>query len=153
MRRLLIWCAGAAMTLALTVAACGGGSSPTSPSPSPSPAPTPSPTPAPTPTPTPTPAPGGGTTITISAAGVVSPKALTVAAGTRVTFVNNNTRAHEMDSDPHPEHTDCPELNQVGFLSPGQTKQTGNLNTRRTCGYHDHNQNSNTNLQGTITIQ
>ena len=58
-----------------------------------------------------------------------------------------------MDSDPHPEHSDCPELNQVGFLTPGQSKQTGNLNTRRTCGYHDHNQNSNTNLQGSIIIQ
>ena len=146
MRRYLIWFVGIAITLALTVAACGGGgSNPTSPSPSPSP--------APAPTPTPTPAPSGGTTITISSAGVVSPKTLTVSAGTRVTFVNNNTRPHEMNSNPHPEHTDCQELNQVGFLSPGQSKQTGNLNTRRTCGYHDHNQDSNVNLQGTITIQ
>ena len=58
-----------------------------------------------------------------------------------------------MNSNPHPEHTDCPEINQVGFLTAGQTKLTGNLNTRRTCGYHDHNQDQNTNLQGTITIQ
>ena len=43
-----------------------------------------------------------------------------------------------MDSDPHPEHTDCPEINNIGFISPGQTKETGNLNTVRTCGYHDH---------------
>jgi len=144
MTRYLFWCVGIALTLTLTVAACGGGgSNPTSPSPSPSPAPTPAPTPAPS----------GGTTITISSAGVVSPKTLTVSAGTRVTFVNNNTRPHEMNSNPHPEHTDCQELNQVGFLSPGQSKQTGNLNTRRTCGYHDHNQDSNVNLQGTITIQ
>ena len=47
-------------------------------------------------------------------------------------------RSHEMFSDPHPEHTDCPEINQVGFLSPGQSRQTGNLNTVRTCGFHDH---------------
>ena len=158
MRRYLIGCAGAAITIALTVAACGGGgSTPTAPSPSPSPAPSPAPTPAPTPapapTPTPTPAPSGGTTITISSTGVVSPNAITVPLGTRVTFVNNNTRAHEMNSNPHPEHSDCPEINQVGFLTPGQSKQTGNLNTRRTCGYHDHNQDSNRNLQGTITIQ
>ena len=109
--------------------------------------------PAPAPAPTPTPAPSGGTTITISSAGVVSPKTLTVAAGTRVTFVNNNTRNHEMNSNPHPFHGDCPEIDQVGFLAPEQTKLTGNLNTRRTCGYHDHNQDSNQNLQGTITIQ
>ena len=58
-----------------------------------------------------------------------------------------------MESDPHPEHTDCPEINQVGFISPGQTKLTGNLNTRRTCGFHDHDQPSTTSLQGSIFIQ
>jgi plastocyanin len=93
-----------------------------------------------------------GTTITITATGV-SPKALTVPRGTQVTFTNNNTVSHEMNSDPHPNHTDCPEINSVGFLSPGQSKMTGNLNTARTCGYHDHNRNADTSLQGTITIQ
>jgi hypothetical protein len=58
-----------------------------------------------------------------------------------------------MDSNPHPEHTDCPEINQVGFITPGQTKLTGNLNTRRTCGFHDHEQSTNTSLQGSIVIQ
>jgi hypothetical protein len=76
-----------------------------------------------------------------------------VSPGTRVTFVNNDNRTHDMNSDPHPAHTDCPELNDVGFLSPGQSKQSGNLNTVRTCGFHDHNQNSVTALQGTITIR
>lgn len=58
-----------------------------------------------------------------------------------------------MNSDPHPDHTDCPELNSVGFLVPGQTKETGNLNTLRTCGFHDHNMPEVTSLQGTIVIQ
>ena len=58
-----------------------------------------------------------------------------------------------MSSNPHPDHTDCPEINQAGFLNQGQSRQTGNLNTARTCGFHDHNQDSNANLQGTITIQ
>jgi hypothetical protein len=58
-----------------------------------------------------------------------------------------------MNSNPHPEHTDCPAINDVGFLSPGQSKQTGNLNAVRSCGFHDHNQDQNTNLQGTIIIQ
>jgi len=35
----------------------------------------------------------------------------------------------------------------------GQSKQTGNLNTARTCGYHDHNRNFDTSLQGSIVIQ
>lgn len=93
-----------------------------------------------------------GTTITITSSGV-SPKALTVARGTQVTFTNNDAVSHEMNSDPHPVHTDCPEVNNVGFLSPGQGKTTGNLNTARMCGYHDHNRDTDRSLQGQITIQ
>ena len=95
---------------------------------------------------------GGGTpTITITSGGV-SPKAIEVNRGVRVTFTNNDSVPHEMNSDPHPNHTDCPEINTVGFISPGQTKMTGNLNTQRTCGYHDHSRNTDTSLQGTIVI-
>ena len=135
-RRATIACAG---TIAFVLAAgCGGGGSssgggggggtPTSPT-----------TPA-------------AATITITANGV-SPRAVTVPVGSRVTFVNNDNRVHDMASDPHPEHTACPEINQVGFLSANQSRQTGNLNTARTCGYHDHNRDTDTSLQGTITIQ
>ncbi len=125
---------GAALAAAI---ACGGGeSTPTSPSP-------------------PTGGGGGtqGTTITIGANGAVSPQTLTVSPGTRVTFVNSHNRNHEMNSDPHPQHGDCPEIDQVGFLQPGQSKQTGNLNTVRTCGYHDHSDPTNAALQGRIQIQ
>ena len=96
--------------------------------------------------------PPGSLTLTITSAGV-SPKTLAVGPGSQVTFVNNDVVAHEMHSDPHPDHTDCPELNQVGFLSPGQSRQTGNLNTIRTCGFHDHAQPLNTFLQGSIVIR
>jgi plastocyanin len=96
--------------------------------------------------------PAGSLTVTITSAGV-NPKTLTVGAGSQVTFVNNDVVSHEMHSDPHPEHTDCPEINQVGFLSPGQSRQTGNLNTIRTCGFHDHGQPTNTALQGNILIR
>lgn len=99
---------------------------------------------------------GGGTaadavTITITAAGV-SPSSVSVALGGRVTFVNNDTRAHDMSSDPHPEHTDCPEIT-VGFIQPGQSRTTQNLTRARSCGYHDHNQPSVASLRGTIRIQ
>jgi plastocyanin len=91
-------------------------------------------------------------TITIGAAGV-SPKSLTVAAGSRVMFVNRDTREHQMASDPHPDHTDCPELNQVGLLRAGESRETGNLVTVRTCGFHDHDQPTNEALRGTIVIR
>ena len=107
--------------------------------------------PSPTPTPTPTPAPSTAT-ITITSSGV-SPRSVTVAVGGRVTFVNNDSRVHDMSSNPHPVHTDCPAINDVGFLTAGQSRTTGNLNTPRTCGFHDHNRDSDTSLQGTIVIQ
>lgn len=89
----------------------------------------------------PSPSPGGGgnpaTTITITSAGV-STAQLTISPGTRVLFVNNDSRPHNMTSDPHPEHTDCPEINSVGLLQPNQSRETGNLVAARTCGFHDH---------------
>ena len=56
----------------------------------------------------------------ISATGVLTPKELVVAPGSRVLFINNHSAPHQMSSDPHPDHTDCPEINQVGLLTPGQ---------------------------------
>ena len=100
-----------------------------------------------------TPSPSAAAIITISSSGVVSPKSVTVPRGSQVQFVNNSPLAHQMVSDPHPEHTDCPELNQVGFLAPGQSRVSGNLNTARTCGFHDHDLPSQTGLQGSIVIQ
>lgn len=91
-------------------------------------------------------------TITITAQGA-SPRNIQITAGSRVTFVNNDSRAHNMTSDPHPEHTQCPELNSVGLLTPGQSRESGNLNTVRTCGFHDHDNPGTTNLTGTITIR
>jgi plastocyanin len=122
-----------AAALGAMIVGCGNGSSNASP--------TPAPTPAPTTT----------LTITITSNGA-SPKTLTVAAGSQVTFVNNDSIEHQMYSDPHPEHTDCPELDSVGFLAPGQSRQTENLNIVRTCGFHDHIHFENKSLLGSITI-
>lgn len=83
----------------------------------------------------------------------ICPQALTVSRGTQLTILNSDSRTHEMDSDPHPEHTDCPELNQIGFLNSGQSRQSGNLNTARKCGLHDHNSPDTAGLKATITIQ
>ena len=108
----------------------GGGSTPTSPSP------------------------GTGTvaTIIITANGV-DQKAVTINVGEVVVFVNNDSRRHEIASNPHPVHTDCPPINALGILAPGQTGRTANFTTARTCGFHDHDLDTNTSLQGTITIR
>ena len=133
MRQKFVWVGSVLLTAMLAVAGCGGGGGGT---------PT-SPTPPPT---------GGGTTITITTSGV-SPQNITVPPGTRVMFINNDTRRHDMASDPHPEHTDCREINQVGDLQPRQSRETGNLNTVRTCGFHDHDQPTASSLRGSIRIQ
>jgi hypothetical protein len=83
----------------------------------------------------------------------ICPQTLTIARGSQLTIVNNDSRIHQMDSDPHPEHTDCPELNQIDFLNPGQQRSSGNLNTARRCGFHDHTNPDNAPMKGTITIQ
>jgi plastocyanin len=103
---------------------------------------------------TPSPAPGGGSgaTVTITSAGV-NPSQVSISVGQTVTFVNNDSRSHDIESDPHPAHTDCPAINQVDTLQPGQSKQTGPLTTARTCGYHDHSDPGNGALKGSITIR
>jgi plastocyanin len=121
----LLACVGTAALLA----SCGGGSESGN---------TPSVTPA--------------AVITISSSGA-SPKSVTVPRGSQVQFINNDRSAHAVSSDPHPEHTDCPEINAVGFLSTGQSRQTGNLNTARTCGFHDHDDPNNALWRGSIVIQ
>jgi plastocyanin len=113
----------------LLLAACGGGT-----------------------TPSPNPNPSNPNTFTITSAGV-TPKELTVSPGTRVLFINSDTRRHDMGSDPHPEHSDCVEINSVGVLTPGQSRETANLNAVRTCGFHDHDLPDNNNLKGRIIIR
>ena len=104
--------------------------------------------PASTPSPPP---PTNPYTFTITASGV-SPKELTVPAGSRVLFVNNDSRRHDMACDPHPEHNDpeCSAINDVGALSPGQSRETGNLVVLRTCGFHDHDNPPPTQAAGNI---
>jgi plastocyanin len=92
-------------------------------------------------------------TITISGSGIVGPKDLTVPPGSRVLFVNSHSRRHDVTSDPHPDHLDCPELNQVGVLNVGQSRESGNLVTVRTCGFHDHDDPNNVNLRGSIIVR
>ena len=137
MMRPVLALVGAAAGLALTISACGDSDSPTAPS-------------------------GGGdgggnsgavaATITITASGV-SPTSVTVAPGSRVTFVNNDSRPHEPASDPHPTHGSCPPLDQIGFISAGQSRTSGNLNTTGTCSYHDHLNDGDARLRGTIRVQ
>jgi plastocyanin len=109
--------------------------------------------------PSPNPDPGGGgpgaigATITIGANGVLSPASVTINSGESVMFVNNHSGDHQMSSDPHPNHTDCPAINALFTLGPGQSRATNALSTSRTCGVHDHGDDTNNNLKGSIIVR
>lgn len=118
------------IVVCLLAASCGDGSSPSSPSSQPA----------------------NPNTFTITASGV-NPKQITVTAGSRVLFVNSDTRRHDVASDPHPDHQDCPPINSVGLLNPGQSRETTNLTEVRTCGFHDHENPDNAALKGQITVR
>ena len=94
-----------------------------------------------------------GATITIGTNQSVSPGQVTVAVGQSVTFVNNDTRAHDMESDPHPAHTACPSMGNVGLLPAGQSKTTFGFANTGTCGFHDHNNPDTGSLSGRIVVQ
>ena len=94
-----------------------------------------------------------GATITIGANGSVTSSQVNIAVGQSVTFTNGDTRSHDMESDPHPAHTACPSIANVGLLQPGQSKTSFGFAGAGTCGYHDHNDSENRGLQGRIVIQ
>jgi plastocyanin len=94
-----------------------------------------------------------GATITIGTTSAVSPTTVTISVGQSVTFTNNDTRSHDMESDPHPAHTDCPSIGNVGLLQPGQSKTTFGFASAGSCGYHDHNNSDSAGLKGRIVIQ
>jgi hypothetical protein len=87
---------------------------------------------------------------TITASGV-SPRELRVPVGARVAFVNRDGRSHQMTSNPHPVHTDCPALT-VGIVGPGQTRTSGALEVERACGFHDHDRELDETLWGRVMV-
>ena len=91
-------------------------------------------------------------TITIGAAGVF-PAELRIKAWGQVRFVNNDSRPHTMVSDPVDVHSQCPPLNLVGVLQPGESRNTGTLNLPGTCGFHDHANKTDGAFRGRIVIE
>jgi plastocyanin len=131
------------LSLLAPLTACSGSSpsTPTSPAPANMTVTTPSPTPAP-----------GAPTIAISSAGF-SPREITIAVGGRVTFVNNDTRPHDLVGGLDPARPECPEIAVAGFLSPGQSRDTGVFTIARECDFHDHAAIGVPAFQGKIVVR
>ncbi len=106
--------------------------------------------PGPSPGPTP-PAPVDPPIIRISPTGA-EPRQLIVGVGERVMFINNDVQPHDIAGGPDPATPDCREIDAVGFLVPGQSRQTAPLPVARTCDFHDH-QNHAPIFTGRIVIR
>ncbi len=76
-------------------------------------------------------------TFTITAAGV-SPKQVRINVGDRVRFTNDDSVNRQINSNPFLEHDDCPPINAVDLLTPGQSKETDVMSLAGTCGFHEH---------------
>jgi plastocyanin len=91
-------------------------------------------------------------TITIGAAGLF-PAEVRIKAWSQVTFTNNDTRPHAIVSDPVDLHSDCPPINRVGTLNPGESRTTGTLNLPGVCRFHDHLFQADATLKGRIVVE
>lgn len=93
-----------------------------------------------------------GAAISITSSGL-SPNAVTITAGQSVTFTNNDSAAHEIVSAPVPTYDDCPAINRISRLDPGESVQTGALSESRSCGFLDLLSIDDARWQGTIVVQ
>ena len=133
--RSIAWLVGA-VSMVVWLDGCGGNDSPTSPSDSTSTTST-STTP----------------TITVTDTGV-SPQQVQISVGQQVLIVNNGTSIHELQSNVHETHEDCPPMNNPGLLNPGQSGLTSAFTLSGSCGFHDH-QNpppGNDSFQGFVLV-
>jgi plastocyanin len=133
--RLLLLCAG------LMTAACSGASSETPGAPT-----TPTPPTAPTPSPQPP------AVVTITGSGF-SPLEVSASVGSRVTFFNADSRPHELLGGPDHARQDCAEIDVVGFLVPGQSRETAVFTGARLCEFHDHANVGNPAFTGRIVVR
>ena len=94
---------------------------------------------------------GVGATINLSASGVDN-STPSIAVGQRLRITNNDNQTHQMMSTPHGPHDDCPALNEIGSIAPGQSRESGALNTARGCGFHDHINPNDNRFRGQVLV-
>ena len=86
--------------------------------------------------------------VKISSSGFL-PQNITISAGKSVTWVNEDTESHQVNSAVHPTHQLYPPLNTVSLLKSGEKKSLSfpDLGTYK---YHDH---LNPSLTGSVTVE
>jgi hypothetical protein len=94
---------------------------------------------------------GSVVALTLTANGV-SDAAPRIFSGDRVRFMNHDTRTHQILTTPHLIHTDCPALNSIGILAPGQSGTSEPLTSVRGCGFHDHLNPDDNSFRGQVLV-
>jgi hypothetical protein len=87
----------------------------------------------------------------ISAAGV-SPDILHLDAPVTVTITNNDGAAHRLEPAPELGYGDCPEVNELGTLQPGQSGKVTITRALVICVFHDSAAPANQAFQGFIVV-
>lgn len=102
-------------------------------------------------TPEPSPSPLGPPTWTFTAAGLQPQVLHTFNFQEAVTVVNGDGRPHDIRSDPHPAHTDCPAING-GTLMPGERREIAGPSLPRftLCYVHDEMDPANNSFRGVV---
>jgi hypothetical protein len=67
-------------------------------------------------------------------------------------MTNNDIQTHEMLGTPHEIHTDCPALNAIGALAPGQSRTSDPLTNSDGCTFHDHMNPDDNRFRGQVLI-
>lgn len=77
------------------------------------------------------------TAVTLSYTGsAFTPDTINATVPLTLTVRNDSKDALSFNSDPHPQHTQCPNLN-LGAIDPGQSKSV-TITSPETCGFHNH---------------
>ena len=81
--------------------------------------------------------------------GKFSPQKMTVAQGTTITWTNKEEDKHWIISDPHPTHSDLPELDSGEALLQNETYQF----TFDKIGEWNYHDKLNTTITGTVVVE
>ncbi|HEV8601399.1 MAG TPA: cupredoxin domain-containing protein [Patescibacteria group bacterium] len=78
----------------------------------------------------------------------LTPAVIKVKKGTKLTFINNDTKSHWPASNPHPTHTDLPGFDPQAAIAPGQS-WSYTFTAVGVWKFHDHLEPTH---GGTVTV-
>jgi hypothetical protein len=81
-----------------------------------------------------------------------TPSTVLVLPGGRVLFTNDDDAPHQVESNPHPDHTGCPELDGP-VLAPGDSFVVRMPTQARLCPFHDESRPADDAFHGVVDVE